>query len=337
MLDSLKFIKGSVARKDFVPALTHFSIRNGVIRGSNGLICMAAPIGLDIDCQPKAQPFTKAVEICEDMDSTPAFSMTAAGRLTIKSGKFKVHIECSPEPYPDIQPEGESVEVQPGLLAAFKTLAPMIAEDASRPWARGILLRGGSAFATNNVVIGQYWVGSDFGFDVNIPDECIKEILRVKMDPISIQATPRSITFHFPEGRWIKSQLLTTDWPNVAPVLDRPCSPAPVPSDFFSDLARLAPYADAARRVFIRGSTLCTHVEEGSGASSVVEWNEGSAESKTAPELRGVYNIDLLRSLDGLVARMDLSLYPQPALFFGPDTDAGYPVLRGAVVGMKGV
>ena len=331
LLDALKFVKGSVARKDPIPALTHFSIKNGEIRGFNGVICMGAPVALDIDCQPKAIPFIKAVEICEGLESTPGLSLTAAGRLTIKSGKFKVHIDCSPDAFPDVKPEGDRIEVAPGLLAAFRALGPMIAEDASRPWARGILLRDGSAFATNNVVIGQYWIGANLGFDMNIPDECIKEILRVKQEPVGISATPRSITFHFADGRWIKSQLLTTDWPNVSPVLDRPSSPAPIPSDFFSNLTRLAPYADAARRVFIRGNTLSTHVEEGIGASAVVEhpeWNE--------TELRGVYNIDLLRSLDGLVASIDLSLYPQPALFFGPDTDAGYPVLRGAVVGMKG-
>jgi hypothetical protein len=149
------------------------------------------------------------------------------------------------------------------------------------------------------------------------------------MDPVGISATARSVTFYYADGRWIKSQLLTTDWPNVTPVLDRPSGPAPVPPDFFSDLARLAPYADTSRRVFISGGSLRNHVEEGIGASAVVDGRN--------PGLRGVYNLDLLKSLDGLVATIDFSLYPQPALFFGPVTDAGYPVLRGAVVGMKGV
>lgn len=327
MLDALKFIKGSVAKKDFLPVLTHFSIQNGVIRGHNGIICMAAPIPLNLDCQPKAQAFTKAIEICEELETTPAFSMTAAGKLTIKSGKFKVHIDCSSETFPDIWPEGEKIEVSPGLVSALKALSPMIAEDASRPWARGILFRDGSAFATNNCVIGQYWIGVKFPFDLNVPEECVKEVLRVKCEPVAISANPRSITFHFEDGRWIKSQLLTTDWPNVSPVLDRPSNPTPIPSDFFDVLRRLAPYADESRRVFLRGDTLSTHIEDGIGASSTVE-GMGSSE-------RGVYNLDLLRSLDGLVASIDFSLYPQPALGFGPVTDAGYPVLRLAMVGMK--
>lgn len=327
MIDVLKFIKGSVARKDFLPVLTHFSIKDGVIKGHNGVICMASPIELSIDCQPKAAPFTKAIEICEEIEEPPSFSLTAAGRLTIKAGKFKTHIECSTEEFPPLNPEGERIEVRPGLLEAFKSLAPMIAEDASRPWARGILFRDGSAYATNNCIIGQYWVGYEMPFDLNVPEECIKEILRVKQEPVAISANSNSITFHYESGRWIKSQLLTTNWPNVAPVLDRPCAPAPLSPDFFDVLRRLAPYADASRRVHFRADRVCTHLNEGIGAD--FQFDAILAE-------RGTYNIDLLRSLDGLVAAVDWSLYPQPALFFGPDTDAGYPLLRGAVVGMNG-
>jgi hypothetical protein len=328
MLDALKFVKGAVARKDPVPVLTHYRIKDGVICGFNGLICMASPIALALDCQPKAQPFTEAIKICEELESTPSFAMTPAGRLTVKSGKFKVHIECSPEEYPPVAPEGEQVPVEPGLLEAFKTLAPMIGQDASRPWARGILLRDGSAFATNNVVIGEYWVGYKMPFDMNVPEECIKEVLRVKQDPTAISATARSITFHFDNGRWIKSQLLTTDWPNVGPVLNKPSNATPVPPDFFDILGRIAAYADQSRKVHFLGNTLATHTDDGVGASVLVDDPVWRVE-------RGTYNIDLLRALDGLVAKIDFSLYPQPALFFGPDSTAGYPLLRGAVVGMK--
>lgn len=326
LLEPLKFVRGSIARKDPVPALTHYSITNGFIKGFNGVICMCAPIALAMDCQPKAVPFFKAVEICEEIEATPALSMTAAGKLTIKAGSFKVHIECTQDDFPAGEPEGARVEIPPGLLEAFRVLAPMIAEDASRPWARGVLLREGSAFATNNCIIGQYWIGFNLGFDMNVPEECIKEILRVKVDPVAVSATPNSITFHYENGNWLKSQLLSTDWPNIAPVLDRPSAPAPVPPDFFDILGRLAPYADANRRVYLRGDTLSTHLEEGIGAVS-------SLASPIAG--KGLYNIDLLRSLDGLVAAIDFSLYPSAALFFGPNTDAGYPVLRGAIVGMK--
>jgi DNA polymerase III sliding clamp (beta) subunit (PCNA family) len=329
LLDSLKFVKGGVARKDLAPVLNHFRIQDGVISGSNGNITLSAPIALSLNCQPKAQPFTKAIEICESMDAVPTLSLTKAGKLTVAAGKFRVHIDCWPEDWPMGQPEGQEVAIQPEMMEAFKVLAPLIGEDASRPWARGILLRDGSAFATNNVVIGQYWVNCTLPFDMNIPEECIRELLRVKGEPpIRMRATDRSVAFIYADGRYVQSQLLSTEWPNVGPVLDRQCAPMGLPDGFFLSLANLSPYVDAARRVYFTGSGIATHLSEGEGAAIAFGEDGGILH-------KGVYNLDLLRCLDGLVASVDWSLYPAPALFFGPNSDAGYPVFRGAIVGMK--
>lgn len=326
LLDTLKFVRGGVARKDLAPILNHFRIKNGVISGSNGSIAISAPIGLTLDCQPKAEPFTNAIKICEAMDATPALSLTKAGRLTVAAGKFKVHIECLNEDFPDVEPDGQTIALDPVILEAFKVLEPLIGEDASRPWCRGILLRGGSAFATNNAAIGQYWVNAQLPFDLNIPDEAIREILRSKDAPTSLRATERSATFQWDDGRKIKTQLLNTHWPDIAPVLDRGCDPKPVPAGFFAGLSAISKYTDAANRVFFAGRELRTSLVDEDGAA--VELDE-----VLAP---GVYNLKLLAALDGLVATVDFALYPAPALFFGPNTEAGYPVFRGAIVGMKG-
>src|ERR1700748_928221 len=98
LLDSLKFVKGAVSRKDQLAALTHFGIKDGRITAYNGLIALSSPIALSLDCQPKAAPFIKAIEICESMEATPALSITKGGKLTVAAGKgFRVHIECVEE------------------------------------------------------------------------------------------------------------------------------------------------------------------------------------------------------------------------------------------------
>lgn len=326
LLDTLKFVRGGVARKDLAPILNHFRIKNGVISGSNGSIAISAPIALSLDCQPKAAPFTEAIKICEAMDQVPTLSLTAKGRLTVAAGKFKVHIECLNEEFPDVEPDGHKIVLDPVILEAFRVLEPLIGEDASRPWCRGILIRAGSAFATNNAAIGQYWINCNFPFDINIPDEAVREILRSKEPPSELRATERSATFMWSDGRSLKTQLLNTHWPDIAPVLDRACSPTPIATGFFEGLAAISKYTDPANRVFFRGSSLCTSLADEDGASI-----------ELAEELPpGIYNLKLLSALDGLVATVDFSLYPAPALFFGPVTDAGYPVFRGAIVGMKG-
>ena len=55
MLESLKFVKGAVSRKDHVPALTHFQIKNGFVKGHNGTLTLCAPMG-----RPQGSPLEPA-------------------------------------------------------------------------------------------------------------------------------------------------------------------------------------------------------------------------------------------------------------------------------------
>ncbi len=44
MLSALKFVKGAVSTKDYVPALTHFQIKGGRVTGYNGKLSLSSPI-----------------------------------------------------------------------------------------------------------------------------------------------------------------------------------------------------------------------------------------------------------------------------------------------------
>jgi len=282
---------------------------------------------LAIDCQPLAAPFISAIAACERLEAVPSLSLQSSGRLRIVAGKFRVNIECSPDDFPHYLPEGQYIDLQPGLLKAFEILEPFVGEDASRPWARGVLIRDGSAFATNNVVIGQYWLGWKFSFDMNIPDECIREVIRVRKEPTGISASDRSVAFHYDDGRWIRTQLLTTSWPSIEPVLDRPATAIAIPPDFFDGLDYLEPYCDDNRSVHFKNNrTLSTHVQDELGATFELDTPLGDA------ALRGRYNIDQLRHLAKTVGVCDFSLYPAPALFYG---SGDLSVFRGAIVGMR--
>lgn len=85
MLKELKFVQGAVAKKDLLPAMTHFAIEGGHVRSYNGTLALSSPIPFDIDCKPKAGPLVQAIANCND---TVTLSMTPAGKLRIQSGKF---------------------------------------------------------------------------------------------------------------------------------------------------------------------------------------------------------------------------------------------------------
>ena len=313
MLDALRFVQGAVAKKDFVPALTHFRVDRGTIRGYNGMLGLCCPIDLDLNVSPRAVPFIKAIQTCQD---TIQLHVTPAGKLSVKSGKFKALVDCIQEDFPEVEPEGTSIELNGGLLAALKLLAPMIADDASRPWARGILFRGQSAFATNNIIIAEYWLGYHFPVEINIPRAAVVELLRIKEEPISMQIAENSATFHFSGNRWLRTQTHTTQWPDISRILDQPSNPIPVHEGLWEAVENVVPFVDEFGRVFLNANGITTGEADSSGASVDLPGLNAS----------GVYHFEQLRLLDGVALSIDFNTSPK--LWFGDK-------VRGAIAGMR--
>lgn len=314
---ALKFAQGAVSKKDFVPALTHFQLSNGRVTGYDGKLSLSAPIALDLDCCPKAAPFVNAVQACHD---TAQLAMTAGGKLSIRSGKFRAHVECLPvETFPVVLPEGQAVAIDGNLLPALKVLYGFTAEDASRPWAAGILLDGGSAFATNNVILIEAWLGYHFPYRVNLPRYTIREMLRVGEEPIGMQLTADSVTFHYTEDRWMRSQLNSTEWPDIRNMLDRiPAAPATVPEvpeGLWEALDTLAPFVSELGQLFIGPDVVRTATEDGA-----------SVDVPGMPICS--FNHKMLSMLQDVAQRADFAAWPNPVAFYGER-------LRGMLAGMR--
>ncbi len=318
MLTELKFVQGAVAKKDFLPSLTHFVIENGTVRGYNGMMALCSPIPFNISCKPKAEPLVRAIASCTE---TVQLSMTPAGRLSVKSGKFKAFVDCHPdESTPHVQPEGQHVVIDgEGLLQSLKVAWPFIGDDASRPWSNGVLLVGQSAFATNNIALVEYWTGFSVPRPLNIPRAAIKEMIRIDEAPIDAQLTDTSITFHYTNGRWIRTQLFETKWPDLTKVLDRESKPQPLDPKLFEALKVLKPFTDKTGRILFKGDgKIATHEDDAEGAGYDIEGFDHT----------GIYHIEMLALLEGSVQSIDWSSYPSPCMFFGNR-------LRGAIAGMR--
>jgi DNA polymerase III sliding clamp (beta) subunit (PCNA family) len=318
MLTELKFVQGSVARKDFLPALTHFRIENGTVRGYNGKIALCSPIPFDIACTPKAEPLVRAINNCGE---TVSLSLTPTGRLSVRSGSFRAHVDCVQGDTPHVLPTGTRVDLGegggPALLAAVAAVQPFIGQDASRPWCNGVLLRGNSVFATNNITLAEYWVTYPIlPMTVNLPRECVKELLRIGEPPSHVQCDDHSVTFHYEGGRWLRTQLLSDQWPDLSRVLDKPSTPTPIDPRLFEGLAVIKPFVDKLGRVLFKGDTMQTHEQEGEGAAYTIEGNA----------VNGIFNVDMLQLLEGTAHTVDFT--QSPGLFFGEN-------LRGAIIGMR--
>lgn len=316
MLESLNFVRGSIAKKDFIPSLKHFVIEEGKVRGFNGTLALCSPIPFNIACKPRAADLIKAIGNC---DETVQLGLTPTGRLSVKSGSFKCFIECVQESTPHALPEGEVVKFDgEALLAGLKEVAPFIGDDASRRWANGVLFEKQCLLATNNVTLVQYWVGFDFPYVVNIPREAIKEMLRINEAPIFAQVTEQSITFHYNGDRWLRTQLYdTASWPDIARILDQPSKQLPINQDIFAGIEVVKPFVDQMGSVFFLDGKMATHRDENEGASFDLDM-----------QFDGCYNIKMLELLQGSVNTIDWSKFPGPCQFQGTR-------LRGAIIGMK--
>jgi DNA polymerase III sliding clamp (beta) subunit (PCNA family) len=318
MFNALKFCQGSVAKKDFLPALTHFVIEHGRVRGYNGVIALCSPIPFDIACKPRADKLIKAIAACKD---TVQLSLTPTGRLAVKSGKARVYVDCVEGDTAHAMPEGAFFQLNgEALLEGLKAVAPFIGDDASRRWANGVLVENQSVFATNNITLVQYWVGFNLPRSLVIPRDAVKEMLRIGEAPTSAQLAQNSITFHYENDRWLRTQLYdSAAWPNLASILDTPSSQGAIEETWKEALETIKPFVDKLGRVLFQQQRIATHDSDSEGAQFDM------------PELIGVdgiYNIDMLELIIGVAKTIDWSTYPRPCLFQGGK-------LRGAIIGMR--
>ncbi|UPT52991.1 DNA polymerase III subunit beta [Hafnia phage yong3] len=317
MLESLKFVQGAVAKKEVVEGLTHFLIKDGVVKGFNGMIALAAPIPLDIECAPLATPMVKAITNCDD---TVQLTLMSNGKLSIKAGGFRVAIPCTDKETPHVDPEGTLYEINgEQLIQGIKSVEPVMGVDASRRWTCGMLISNGSIYATNNVIIAQYWFGSPFPLDCVIPSAAVKEILRIKEVPTHIQACENNMTFHYPSGRWLRTQLMAMDWPDVNRVLEVESQPYGIDQAIFEGLDKIKPFAEEdPPRVYIEDGVMRTHYEP----------TEGAAFTINDTQISGVFAIEMLSKLKGIATTADLTRYPAPCTFFGEN-------MRGVLMGVR--
>lgn len=307
MLTELKFVMGAVAKKDLIPSMKHFAIKDGHIRSYNGVMALSSPIEFDIDCKPRAVELVQAISNCT-ADHTVTINMTPAGKLRIVNGPYRAYIDCIEEETPHVEPQGEHSPVDGATLReALLNVEPYIGTDASRPWATGVFLSGGSCFATNNVCAVEYWMGSELPFPVNVPREAIREILRVGENPTTIQVDANSISFHFESGRWIRTQLFENWTVDPRAILDAPSSPKVLPENFFEGLAAIKPFMNKQREVYF--------YEGGMHTSPFGEGEQGSSYMLDDFPYDGCYTLEMLQLLEK-IETIDLTSYPKPCMFF---------------------
>jgi hypothetical protein len=258
--------------------------------------------------------FLKAIDACA---GEPIIKVNG-DFLGISSGSFKARLPLGAhKDFPRQAPEGEmGVPMGGPLLPILKQLSPFIGEDASRGWACGILFRDGQAFATNNVVVAGV-PAIKFDQSINLPSFLIDELLRIGKEPVSVLANRDRITFNFSNGAWMKSCLLSSEWPAVERMMPELVR-GEVPVDLRSAVERVLPFCPDPKHPLIYLGEDGVKTSDGDKSAIVGGF--------TLPP--AVFRAEPLMAVLKVAKQIDFSVYPKPVPWVG---ERG---LRGLLVGV---
>lgn len=316
MLEQLIFVSGAVSKKEIHPAMKHLQIKNGLVTAYNGELALSAPISINLECNPLASQMIKAISQSGDQI---ALSLNGAGNLKIVSDSFRVVIPCYPEPFIEVLPEGEIIEIDgKAFLNALKIIKPFINADNSKPWATGALFDKQSVFATNNVCLIEHWVKFDFPKRINVPGSAISEIVRINEVPEKLMVSDNNLTVIYTGRRWLRTQLIAYDWPDVSQFFNDNIVTTVFKPEFFESLAKIKPFLNDLHQVFIENGEIKTDQNDEIGAS--VKLN-GISDTCS-------FSYDKLVLLKNIATHINFSTYPKPCYFKGED-------LRGLIIGFS--
>jgi len=242
MLDRINTVLGAVAKKDIVPVLTHVYVTPDAVQGSNGRLSIHYPGQTPVD-REVCLPGTKLQQALK-RGKEPRWSTTEQS-LTLTAGRLRVRLPINPAPYPVTTPsEGDPYPIADpeAFTAAVATVRPFVAQDGSKPWACGVLVKGEHLYATNNVILCRLQCPALAGDGLpatNIPMDALDEVLRLAKaghQPATLRADGQSLTVDFDTGVWLRTTLLPNDWPEADTMLDREPN-GPGYADVLPDLA----------------------------------------------------------------------------------------------------
>ena len=195
-----------------VPALAmlHVYERDGARRAQvgNGRYTVDVPTDLPV-CTVPADRLLTAWAACKD---TPEATVTDAN-LMVKAGRVRARVPLSDSgSYPRTDPNEQADAPPPGVAKVLSRLQPFVATDASRPWATSVCLKGGFAYATNNVILMRIPFPAFLPFPVNVPQVVI-DAITAKGEPVGLGWSQDAVTFYFEDTTWIRTLLISGDWP----------------------------------------------------------------------------------------------------------------------------
>lgn len=313
LIDALKFV--SVAQKKTGHVYQqHVVIKDGTITAFDGGLTVGQPIEEDFEACPQSEFLASALAKCGESIS---ISHGNNGRLTVQSGKFRANVPCAAfESMPLVLPDPNIAVTDNRLREAFAAVMGLATEGAATVIEASILLQAGSVVATNRTVILEYWHGIDLPPGLVIPKAAAQAIVKTDRNLSGFGFSHSSATFWFDDGSFIKTQLFSEQWPNVAAILNKNVNPWPLPDGFFDAVKAVASFTKTGN-LYFTDTAMLSHPDKTDGANYEIE---GLAAGQA-------YNGKLLLLCEPHMLNADFTSYNGQCFFFGTN-------VRGAIAGI---
>ena len=173
-------------------------------------------------------------------------------------------------------------------------------------------------YATNNVVVVSVPFVSPHTF--SLPTASVEELLRINRDPQFMVRTGESVFFLYTDF-WCRVQPMSLPWPNIEQMLSK--------YDFATIPAIPGQLRDAVNKIshFHPDPKFPVVVFNEEGVHTMDGEHKASVEGVALPEAR--FRAEMIQKVLSEATRMDLSTYPAPSPFAGPEG------LRGMIVGVR--
>lgn len=250
---------------------THVHIKDKWITAFNGILAVGHKCDNDIFACPQIKLTLAALSKC---GQNIAITQLDNNRLSIKSDKFKAIIPCvatdlieQPVPDPPIAVIDNRLKDAFGLM--------LDSDNSQTIYSASVLLNGESLISSlAGAMLIEYWHGINLPIGLVIPKTLIVPITKINKKLTGFGFSSYSVTFHFEDESWIRSQLYAEQWPDISHIFDCKSNAWPFPADFFAGVAAVAPFGEGM--VYLTDERLRSHAQEGAGAEFEAPGMQGS-------------------------------------------------------------
>lgn len=313
LLDALKFV--AVAQKKTGTVQQQFcAIGGNWLVAFNGVLMIGAKVQEDLIACPHTTQFIEALQKSGDELNITQLS---ENMLSVKSGDFRAIVPCAR--LDDLQlpaPDPPVIPVDGRIQKALEAVAPLATENAERAYLAGVMLKNCTAVGTNGHVMLEFWHGIGLPYEFILPKASAAAIAKCIKQLTMIGFSENSITFHYADESFIKTQIFAERFPNYEQHF-KDVNPWALPGLFFEAVKAVEPFNE----------------------QGIVYFQNGMITSKPTPDLATTYRIEGLP--DGMAFSSKYIIMLEKAMkkvYFDKELNAAYfftDEMRGVLLGIE--